>query len=165
MGRAWKGPAGPKLRLLPTLLTLDDLRARAVAFDQVSQREPITNHILLGVDEQNLAPTGLAPDDHLLYLYGDSGSGKSSMLRAYAYEVMRLYQPDQAQLFVVDYRRALLGDIPPSYLSAYLTTHESAQEMMAGLAATVRQRLPGPDVTPQQIAERSWWKGKEVFVL
>ena len=33
------------------------------------------------------------------------------------------------------------------------------------LATYLRGRLPGPDVTPDQLRSRSWWTGAEVFVL
>lgn len=157
MNAAWQGPAGPKLRLLPTMIELDRVRALAPADDK---------RILLGIDEANLAPFGLDPrrSPHL-FLYGDSGSGKSSMLRSYAHEIMRLYGPKEAKIFVVDFRRALLGEIPPDYLGAYLTTHEAASGGMAELATFFRGRLPGPDVTPEQLRNRSWWTGAEGFVL
>jgi S-DNA-T family DNA segregation ATPase FtsK/SpoIIIE len=29
----------------------------------------------------------------------------------------------------------------------------------------MRQRLPGPDVTPEQLRTRSWWTGPELFLL
>ncbi|MGB6126849.1 MAG: hypothetical protein WBG47_16005, partial [Gordonia sp. (in: high G+C Gram-positive bacteria)] len=29
----------------------------------------------------------------------------------------------------------------------------------------LRARLPGPDVTPAQLRERSWWKGLEMVVV
>jgi S-DNA-T family DNA segregation ATPase FtsK/SpoIIIE len=29
----------------------------------------------------------------------------------------------------------------------------------------MQRRLPGPDVTPQQLRDRSWWSGPELFVL
>jgi S-DNA-T family DNA segregation ATPase FtsK/SpoIIIE len=163
---AWRGPAGPKLRLLPTMLTLDELRQQATRQDAEADEPPLPQRILLGVDEANLAPTGLDASDHLLYLYGDSGSGKSAMLRAYAHEVMRLYSPDEAQMFVVDYRRSLLGDIPPAYLSSYITTGEAAGQVFPALAEALKQRLPPPDVvTPEQLAEHARSVGKQVFVL
>ncbi|MGL5826101.1 MAG: hypothetical protein ACRCYU_15005, partial [Nocardioides sp.] len=31
--------------------------------------------------------------------------------------------------------------------------------------ASLRERLPGPDVTSQQLRERSWWSGPRLFVL
>jgi S-DNA-T family DNA segregation ATPase FtsK/SpoIIIE len=29
----------------------------------------------------------------------------------------------------------------------------------------MRERLPGPDVTPEMLRDRSWWKGPELYVL
>ncbi len=29
----------------------------------------------------------------------------------------------------------------------------------------MQHRLPGPDVTPQQLRDRSWWTGPELYVL
>lgn len=156
---AWKGPRGPKLRLLPEMLELAELR-RAVA------GTPREKQVLLGVDEAELAPTvfDVRRNPHL-YLFGDSQSGKSSFLRGFAQEIMRTMTPKQAQFFVVDYRRALLAEIPEDYLAGYFTTAQQATEELAGLADYLRGRMPGPDVTPQQLRDRSWWSGAEVFIL
>jgi S-DNA-T family DNA segregation ATPase FtsK/SpoIIIE len=37
--------------------------------------------------------------------------------------------------------------------------------MMGDLAAILRSRLPGPDVTPQQLRERSWWTGPDIYLV
>jgi S-DNA-T family DNA segregation ATPase FtsK/SpoIIIE len=154
---AWHGPPGPKLRLLPELITMDAVRELAGEADR---------RLLLGIDEATMQPVGidLAQESHL-YLYGDSGSGKSSMLRAVAHEVARLYGPKGAKIFAVDYRRALLGDIPEEHKGGYLTTREQADSGMGELAEFLRSRLPGPDVTAEQLRNRSWWKGAEAFIL
>jgi S-DNA-T family DNA segregation ATPase FtsK/SpoIIIE len=155
--QAWTGAPGPKLRLLPELISLDEVRALAPAD---------TRQILLGVDEADLAPFGIDPmaEPHL-FLYGDADSGKSSMLRSYAHEIMRLWGPNEAKIFLVDYRRALLGEVPKEYLGAYLTAHDMATSGVAELAAFFQSRIPGPDVTPEQLRTRSWWKGAEGFIL
>ncbi|WP_010205908.1 type VII secretion protein EccC [Salinibacterium sp. PAMC 21357] len=154
---AWPGAQGPKLRLLPERITLDEVRAIA---------PPDSREILLGVDEANIAAFGIDPmaESHL-FLYGDADSGKSSMLRAYAHEIMRLYGPKQAKIFVIDYRRALLGEVPAEYLGAYLTAHDMAMSGVAELAAFFQSRIPGPDVTAEQLRSRSWWQGAEGFIL
>ncbi|QEW01074.1 type VII secretion protein EccCa [Microbacterium caowuchunii] len=154
---AWRGAPGPKLRLLPEHIELDELRTAAGAADP---------RILLGVDEAQLAPFGIDPvkEPHL-FVYGDSGMGKSAFLRGVAQEIMRRYGPNEAKIFAVDYRRSLLGEIPSDYLGAYLTSHEPASSGMAELAAFFSGRIPGPDVTPEQLRDRSWWKGAEGFVL
>ncbi|MCL2455283.1 MAG: type VII secretion protein EccCa [Micrococcales bacterium] len=155
---AWTGPAGPQLRLLPEHITLAQVRAQA---------RPDDPRVLLGVDEAALAPFGIDPatEPHL-FLFGEGGSGKSTMLRTYADEVRRLYTaPKRAKFFVVDYRRALLDQIPPEHLMSYSTSHEQATAHMAEVAAYFKTRLPGPDVTAEQLRNRSWWTGAEGFVL
>lgn len=154
---AWHGEPGPKLRLLPESVTLDEAR---------SLIEPGDPRMLLGIEEAQLAPFGVDPrvEPHL-FVYGDSGMGKSSFLRAVAAEIQRLYTPAEAKIFVVDYRRALLGEIPDDYLGAYLTSHDLATGGMNDLAQYFSTRIPGPDVTPAQLRDRSWWKGAEGFIL
>lgn len=153
---AWTGAPGPKLRLLPEHVALDEVRAMV----------PDDPRILLGLDEAALGPVGIDPTHEAhLYAFGDGGSGKSALLRGVASEVRRLYTPKQAQIFAVDFRRSLLGEIPDTYLAAYLTTAEQATAELAELATYLRGRLPGPDVTPEQLRNRSWWSGAEVFVL
>lgn len=154
---AWTGPAGPKLRLLPERIGLEEVREAAGGEDR---------RLLLGVDEARLAPFGvdLAREAHL-YLYGDSQMGKSSFLRSVVQEITRLYAPEQAKIFAVDYRRSLLGQIPEAYLGAYLTNHEMADGGLGELASFFGGRIPGPDVTADQLRDRSWWKGAEGFIL
>ncbi|MGQ0631836.1 MAG: type VII secretion protein EccCa [Sporichthyaceae bacterium] len=150
-------PSGPKLRLLPERISLEEVRAAATTGDQ---------RLLLGVGERDLAPLGLNPAaDPMLTVYGDGGSGKSALLRTYAREVMRLFTPAQAQLAVVDYRRALLGEVPEEYLFEYMTGAAGAGPAVAELAQFLKGRLPGPDVTPAQLRERSWWTGKDVYLI
>jgi S-DNA-T family DNA segregation ATPase FtsK/SpoIIIE len=156
VAEAWTGPAGPKLRLLPERISLDDVRVQA--------GEPAT--LLLGINEKELAPVSLDPDTepHLLVL-GDGQSGKSSILRGLAREIMRTRTPQQAQIVMVDYRRALLGEVPDEYLLNYLTAANQAQPALRDLATYLENRIPGPDVTPERLRSRSWWTGAEVFVL
>ena len=157
---AWRGPAGPKLRLLPERIDLDLVRAQAASADLPERL------LLLGVNEKELAPVGLDADHepHLL-VFGDGRSGKSALLRTCAHEIMRTRTPKQAQIVVVDYRRSLLGEVPDEYLLNYLTSGAQAAPVLEELADYLEKRIPGPDVTPEQLRDRSWWQGAEVFVL
>ncbi|MCS4276209.1 GTPase SAR1 family protein [Mycetocola sp. BIGb0189] len=85
-----------------------------------------------GIDEFTLLLFGIDPrtESHL-FLYGDSGSGKSTMLRGYIHEIMRRYEPGKARIFMIDYRRANLGEIPADYLGAYMTGHEQTTDSIA----------------------------------
>jgi DNA segregation ATPase FtsK/SpoIIIE, S-DNA-T family len=167
---AWRGPAGPKLRLLPDRIDLHRVRelagvgaeAAAPSGSPGSSARPL----LLGINEKELAPVGLDPDTqpHLLVL-GDGGSGKSAVLRSQLHEIMRTRTAAQAQIVVVDYRRSLLGEVPEEYLLNYLTSATQATPALKDLATYLESRIPGPDVTPDQLRSRTWWTGAEVFVL
>jgi len=160
VSEAWTGPTGPKLRLLPERLGVDDLLAQADEQTRESGR------LLLAVNEKELAPVGLDPDTEPHWLiFGDGRSGKSAALRSYVHEVMRTRTSKQAQLVVVDYRRSLLGEVPEEYLLDYLTSAAQATPTLADLATYLENRIPGPDVTPEQLRNRSWWTGAEVFVV
>ncbi|MGB0190734.1 MAG: type VII secretion protein EccCb, partial [Nocardioides sp.] len=169
VGAAWRGPAGPKLRLLPERIDLDDVRRMAGAGPEDSGdsgADRVGGPLLLGVDERELAPLGLDVDaePHLLVL-GDGQSGKSALLRTYVQEVARTRGAAEAQVVVVDYRRSLLGEVPEGHLLQYLTSAQQATPALRDLAAYLEQRIPGPDVTPEQLRSRSWWQGAEVFVV
>ncbi|MGC5616551.1 type VII secretion protein EccCa [Georgenia sp. Z1491] len=159
VNESWTGRRGPKLRLLPELISLDEIRAQAT-------EQELAGGILLGVDEARLAPVVLDPSaEPLMFLLGDSKSGKSTFLRAVAAEIARLNGPKEAQIIAVDLRRALLGELPEKHLGLYLSTHEMATTELKGLAGFLKGRLPGPDVTPDQLRSRSWWSGSEVYIL
>jgi S-DNA-T family DNA segregation ATPase FtsK/SpoIIIE len=154
---AWQGPAGPKLRLLPSRITLEELRAAAPASPSA---------LLLGINERALAPVSLDVDtDPHLVVYGDGRSGKSALLRTYLSEVMRTRTPKQAQIFLVDYRRAHLGFVPEDYLASYSSNSGQAQAAIQDIGDYLAGRIPGPDVTAQQLRERSWWTGAEAYVV
>ncbi|MFZ2166446.1 MAG: type VII secretion protein EccCa [Propionibacteriaceae bacterium] len=156
IAKSWPGRPGPKLRLLPTQITLDELHTAA----------PEATGLMLGIEESRLGALTFDPaQESHLYLLGDAKSGKSSFLRAFSRELRRAYTADQAQLFVVDFRRALLGEVPEEYLAGYLTTREQADDEISGLAEFLATRRPGNDVTPDQLRDRSWWKGAEAWVL
>jgi len=165
VAKAWQGPPGPKLRLLPDRIGLDEVHSMAGV--GTPQAVPgADRRLFLAINEKDLAPVSLDPDqDPHLLLFGDGQSGKSSLLRSYAREVMRTRTPKQAQIVLVDYRRSLLGELPDEYLLNYLTSANQAQPALKDLAAYLESRIPGPDVTPDQLRNRSWWSGAEVFVL
>ncbi len=66
---------------------------------------------------------------------------------------------------MADYRRSLLGELPDSHLAGYAASAAALSDMTAQLVGTVRERLPGPEVTPAQLRDRSWWSGPELFLL
>lgn len=158
IGSAWQGEPGPKLKMLPELLPLERVRAAA--------KPEVAGGVLLGIDEARLEPIGFDPvaSPHL-FVFGDSQTGKTGVLRLIAHEVMRLNRPPQAQFFLVDFRRSMLQEIPDVYLAGYYTNHQVTTAAMAEIAGLLKQRLPGKDVTPQQLRDRSWWQGPEFYIM
>ena len=54
---------------------------------------------------------------------------------------------------------------PAEYLTGYWTTGAQIADEVSALAAYLQTRLPGPDVTPEQLRAWSRWRGPDVFVL
>ena len=154
---------GPKLRLLPEMITVDEILA------QLPEQQTLPTgggDMILGVEESRLGPLmfNTRAESHL-YLFGDSKTGKSTFLRSIMKEITRLYTPDQAKIIALDMRRSLMSDMPQEYVLRYLTNHQAAMKDLRDTAEFLRKRLPGPDVTAEQIRERSWWKGPELWIL
>ncbi|WP_367650525.1 type VII secretion protein EccCa [Nocardioides sp. zg-DK7169] len=164
---AWRGPDGPRLRLLPRRVPLSDVRRASGAPGPAAGASPGPGGpLLLGVRESDLGPLGLDVDTepHLLVL-GDARSGKSALLRTYVHEVVRTRTPEQAQVVLVDPRRSLLGEVPAEHLLNHLSSAAQIHAALSDLAAHLETRLPGPGVSAAQLRARSWWSGAEVFVV
>ncbi|OLE23629.1 MAG: type VII secretion protein EccC [Actinobacteria bacterium 13_1_20CM_3_71_11] len=148
----WTGPVAPRVRLLPAVLP----------YDQLGDGPGIP----IGIAEADLLPVGLdfAAEPHFL-VFGDAESGKSSFLRALATTIARRHTPEQARLVIVDYRRSLLGAIDSEHLIGYASGGPRTAELIDAVAGYMQARLPGPDVTPQQLRDRSWWTGPDCYVL
>ncbi|MGW1448143.1 type VII secretion protein EccCa [Micromonospora sp. NPDC002411] len=152
----WAGPPAPRVRLLPPVLPYADLDLAATT----GLRLPI------GIAEADLRPVSLdfATEPHFV-VFGDSECGKSSFLRALATSIITRFTPEQARVILVDYRRSLLGAIETPHLIGYGTAAAHTADLIESAAGYLERRAPGPEVTPQQLRDRSWWSGPELFVL
>jgi S-DNA-T family DNA segregation ATPase FtsK/SpoIIIE len=152
----WSGRPAPPVRLLPPVLAYD-------RFD-ISVADGLA--LPIGIAEADLRPVTVdfATEPHFL-LFGDAECGKSSFVRALATTITRRFTPDQARIILVDYRRSLLGAVASEHLIGYGTAAQPTTELISSVAGYMQRRLPGPDVTPQELRDRSWWTGPECFVL
>jgi S-DNA-T family DNA segregation ATPase FtsK/SpoIIIE len=152
----WTGPPAPPVRLLPEELPYEALPVPA----------PRSGKLPIGIAEADLQPVALDFDaePHAL-LFGDVESGKSSFLRSLARGITQSYQPSEARIILVDYRRSLLGTVTTDHLIGFGTAAQVTNDLVQQVVAVMKERLPGPDVTPDQLRRRSWWKGPELFVL
>jgi S-DNA-T family DNA segregation ATPase FtsK/SpoIIIE len=155
VSRGWDGPSAPPVRLLPA----------EVPYHQIPTGDD-GQGLPIGIAETDLGPVylDLNASPHFL-LFGAAECGKSSFLRALAHRIVERYQPSQARLIIVDYRRSLLGTITTEHQIGYGSSAKVTAGIANEVAGVMRGRLPGPDVTPQQLRERSWWTGPELYVL
>lgn len=144
-------PAVPKLKVLPDSLTLAELDPR--------------DGIPLGIGGPSLSTLSWLPatDNHLV-IAGQSESGKSTALETVIDGITKL-GPDTARMVVLDPRRAHLGDIDEEMLAAYAASSSAVAATVRDTVTTLRARLPGADISPQELADRSWWSGPEVYLV
>jgi S-DNA-T family DNA segregation ATPase FtsK/SpoIIIE len=121
--------------------------------------------IPLGLDEERLEPVVLDDGEPHLLCFADSRSGKTGLLRLLARGVAARHPPERARIVVIDPRRSLLGALPAGHVVEHAGTAQAIAAAGRELAGTLRRRLPGPEVTPEQLAARDWWSGPEVWVL
>ncbi|MVA74820.1 type VII secretion protein EccCa [Auraticoccus sp. F435] len=155
---AWPGPGVAPVRMLP-----DDLPVTALPRMEHDTRD---RTLWFGIDELELAPVGLDPlaDPHMV-IFGAPECGKSTLLRTILNGITTRYTPKEAKVMILDYRRSLLGAVEGDHMAGYAASAAAATQLMKDAAAAVRSRLPGPDVTQQQLRDRSWWKGSDLFIV
>jgi S-DNA-T family DNA segregation ATPase FtsK/SpoIIIE len=154
IGNAWDGPPAPAVRQLPAVVPYESLPTAT------------ERGLVIGIAESDLLPVAVdfAADPHFL-VFGDAECGKSTFLRSLAHRIVDRYSPQEARLILVDYRRSLLGTITTDHLIGYGSTATVTEGIGKEVAHVMRSRLPGPDVTPEQLRARSWWAGPELYLL
>lgn len=154
----WSGIVAPPVRLLPRQLQLAELPAPG------SDERP---GVPVGIGDSDLQAAYLdltGHEPHLVVL-GDAESGKTSLLTTVLTGLVERATPQQAQVYVVDYRRSLLDVVPRDYLAGYAVAAPAASELVSELVELLGQRLPGAELTASELRSRSWWSGPEIFLV
>ena len=128
----------------------------------------ITRHgkVVLGLGERELAPLAMDFDRHPhLLVLGDGECGKTAALRLLCTELIRTAEPSSVRIELVDYRRTLLGVVETAHLGGYSVSGPALSARMAALSAQLDARMPDENVTQQQLRDRSWWDGPDIFVV
>ncbi|WP_329788877.1 type VII secretion protein EccCa [Lentzea sp. DG1S-22] len=161
LNQAWQGPRAPQVRMLPDLLDHAQFMA------QVQQINPNRGHLVpVGVNEDELAPVYMDFDaePHFLAL-ADGESGKTNILRTIVRGIMQSYTSTEALILLADYRRTMLGFIDTDHLLSYAVSGQQFTQNIQEVRGSLAKRMPGPDVTQEQLKNRSWWTGPEVFIV
>jgi S-DNA-T family DNA segregation ATPase FtsK/SpoIIIE len=155
----WQGAgAAVPIRVLPALLTTDALPRPG------EDGEP---GVPVGVAEPALAPLrlDLLGDEPHLVVYGDGGSGKSSLLRTYLAGLCARHRPEQVSVLLVDYRMRLREVVPRTHLHADAGTPAAAREALLQLRELAESRMPSDSLEPDTLRRRLWWSGPDVVVV
>ena len=88
---------------------------------------------------------------------GQSGAGVTTALRA-VIDGLNGQVGVEKKILITDARRGLLGH------DGYAVP-EDFRNQLQEWAQVLRGRIPQADVTPEQLARRTWWHGPEVFVV
>ena len=158
------GHRAPEVRLLPDRVTRAEVVARAEARPPEDSRPDL--RVPIGLGEADLVAAYVDFDEHQHVLaFADSGAGKTTLLRGICAGLVEANTATQAKVVVADYRRTMLGAVEGDHLAGYAPNAPVLAEMMNDLVAVLARRMPGTDLTPRQIRERSWWTGPEIFVI
>jgi S-DNA-T family DNA segregation ATPase FtsK/SpoIIIE len=151
----WDAPAAPAVRTLPAVLPAERLPAA-----EGDLRVP------LGLSEERMEPVWHDFEElpHLTVL-GDRESGKTNLLRYVAQAVTSRFTPKQARIMAVDFRRRLFDVVPDEYRLGYSISIDSTRQTVAQAVEGFRSRMPGPDITPEQLRRRDWWTGPRLYIL
>lgn len=152
------GCAAPPVELLPARIDRRALTART------GSHRP--DEVLLGVGERHLTPVvlDLAEHPHLLVL-GDGECGKTALLRLVCTEIVATRSPREAQLEIVDFRRTMLGVVETDHLAGYSVSSVALTARMSALTQRLHARMPDENVTQQQLRNRSWWDGPDIYLV
>ena len=153
------GRVAPPVEVLPERVEYDDLLARSPGPRRATE-------ILFGIGDAELKPITIdfAAEPHLVLL-GQSECGKTATLRTICRDIAATSTAESAQMFIVDFRRGLLGVVESDHLAAYAPSPAALAPHMSALVERLHGRMPGADVNQQQLRMRSWWSGPEMYVV
>ena len=117
--------------------------------------------IPLGIGGPALEP--VYASGHILVV-GAGGCGKSTFIASTITAVEHMGR-EAARMVVLDPKRAHLGRADENMVAAYAASTSAITQAAKSLAVTLQSRLPGAEVTPEQLRERSWWSGPELYLI
>ncbi len=134
---AWTGAMPAPVRVLPAVLPATDLADVPAA----------TGAVALGRFENDFTPAvlDLVGRDQNLLVLGDTGTGKTNLLRLAAAALIRQHTPDELVFAVIDPRRGLADAVPEDYLGGYAHNSVLAQRLAAAVAAQLAERTGGEE--------------------
>jgi DNA segregation ATPase FtsK/SpoIIIE, S-DNA-T family len=159
------GPArAPAIAPLPLRVTTDDVARLAVVAG--SERPASDGRFLLGVSEFRSRPAALdlaRAGGHLL-VYGDSGSGRTTLLRRIT-TFMANAPSEPVALAVVDPARGMLDIADGADVFSYAANAGAAEKLAARLAGELLPRVAPEDAGVAELRAGRWWSGPRYVLV
>ncbi|MEV0540279.1 type VII secretion protein EccCa [Nocardia salmonicida] len=158
----YPGRRAPEVRMLPLRFPREQVMTAArdtgIALDR--------NRVVVGLGESELQPLVLdfSTEAHFM-AFADVECGKTTLLRNIVMGIAEQSTADEARVILIDYRRTMLGVLDGDQLAGYSTSSQTCGPMISEVAGYLSKRIPGADITQQQLRERSWWSGPEIYVV
>ncbi|MGV9612473.1 type VII secretion protein EccCa [Nocardia xishanensis] len=162
LNELYPGRNAPEVRMLPMELSREAVVAEA-ARRGIQQSKTLA---VIGIGETDLQPIAMdfAVQPHF-YSFCDVECGKTTLLRNIVAGITENSTSEEARVILIDYRRTMLGVLEGAQLAGYSTSSQTSFGMIKEVANYLQKRIPGNDITPQQLRERSWWTGPEIYVV
>ncbi|MFF0609206.1 type VII secretion protein EccCa [Nocardia tengchongensis] len=162
MQAIWGERRAPEVRTLPGSVPRE--RILELAHRNGIQQGP--TKVVIGIGESELQPIVLdfASDPHFM-VFSEVESGKTTVLRNIIRGLAENSNADTARVILIDYRRTLLGVLEGDQLAGYSTSSQTCGGMIKEVVNYLSKRIPGSDITPQQLRDRDWWTGPEIYVV
>jgi S-DNA-T family DNA segregation ATPase FtsK/SpoIIIE len=131
---AWPGELAPPIRVLPHQIPA------ATLLNQFNDPDLLP----IAVDEIALRPVLLdlfRVDQHLIVL-GDTGCGKTNLLRVVARGLHERYSAGEVVFAVMDPRNVLKDLAPQQFVGGYANNVKACQALAAGVAKELAKRMP-----------------------
>jgi S-DNA-T family DNA segregation ATPase FtsK/SpoIIIE len=154
----WTGRTAPKVRRLPALV-----HTRQLGADQ--EQPPAAVPVAVAEDDLKPVYLDLSGEQQHFLVYGDTGSGKSTFLRTYLGGLTARLSAWDVRIVLFDFRHSLLDVVPTEHLGAYAGDPATAEAYVQQVTEKLKERLPPPGVTPQQLKNQSWWEGPQFYVV
>jgi ESX secretion system protein EccC len=135
---AWTGPLPPPVRVLPAVLRATDIEQRD---------EPGKVGIGRFESDFSQAVVDLFGRDQNLLVLGDSGTGKTNLLRLMASALIARHGPKDLVFAVFDPRHSLAGCVPDEYEGGRATNAALAARLSASVCQELAKRDPAGEHT------------------
>lgn len=187
LAEEWGSRAAVRVHPAQALIPFETVWARFVP-EIDPNRHPARTILPLGVRTDTLELAAIPNLSQNLLVYGEKRSGRTNTLRVVMESVMRQFSPEQASIIVIDPLRNQLGErdrlFARGYVAAarfsepdaegrrrriapagYVTSDDDVRETAKLLSALMTKRRPTDETTAEQLRDRTYFTGKEVYVF